>query len=257
MNFAVYAKKCGEESAYLGLIADDAEGWLIYNSLNKLGVDVSHSKPAAGLTTERCDVKLEDGDRFFIGSEYGEGEWMPLKLSDEQCVYLEGFDVIHCGCYAEMADEIQMLDRFKAVKTYDFSSEEEYRTAEYLEKVCPHIDIALFSQEEMSAAEAGELADKVLSLGCRLVLITNGTGGQKLWDGKAIYNGQVKKAEAVDTMGAGDSFFTAFIISLMRNGFGKGKVMSKEIYDECFAFASIFSAETCMEHGAFGFGTEY
>ena len=75
VNFAVYARQCGEESAYLGLIADEPEGRLVYDSLQELGVDVSHSEPVRGITTERCDVTLIDGDRTFVGCEYGEGEW--------------------------------------------------------------------------------------------------------------------------------------------------------------------------------------
>lgn len=44
----------------------------------------------------------------------------------------------------------------------------------------------------MSAAEAGELADKVLSLGCRLVLITNGTGVKSSGMGKRYTMGRLK-----------------------------------------------------------------
>lgn len=258
VNFAVYARQCGEESAYLGLIADEPEGRLVYDSLQELGVDVSHSEPVRGITTERCDVTLIDGDRTFVGCEYGEGEWTPLKLKEEHFDYLRGFDVIHCGCYAAMADEIAKLDRFDAaVKTFDFSSEEEFRTDEYLQKVCPHIDIALFSQEEMTDEEAFALQKKVCSLGAELVLVTNGSKGQKLWDGRKLYKGQVKMVEAVDTMGAGDSFFTAFVVQLMREGYRRGIIPPEESIGKAFAFAADFSAQVCMCDGAFGFGTEY
>jgi len=257
VNFAVYAHQCGEESAYLGLIADEPEGWLIYDSLKEIGVDVSHSQPVKGLTTERCDVTLVDGDRTFVGCEYGEGEWKPLRLGEEHFGYLSGFDVIHCGCYADMADEILKLDAIQSVKTYDFSSEEEYRTDEYLNKVCPHVDIALFSQEEMTDDQALELQKKVHDLGTELVIVTNGSKGQKRWDGNRLYNGKVKMVEAVDTMGAGDSFFTAFVVQLMREGYRRGIIPSEEGIQRAFEFAADFSAGTCMKDGAFGFGTEY
>lgn len=257
VNFAVYAHQCGEESAYLGLIADEPEGWLIYDSLKEIGVDVSHSQPVKGLTTERCDVTLVDGDRTFVGCEYGEGEWKPLRLKKEHFDYLRGFDVVHCGCYADMADEIGKLDELTSVKTYDFSAEEEYRTDEYLNKVCPHVDIALFSQEEMTDDQALELQKKVHDLGTELVIVTNGSKGQRLWDGTRLYNGKVKMVEAVDTMGAGDSFFTAFVVQLMREGYRRGTIPSEEGIQRAFEFAADFSAGTCMKDGAFGFGTEY
>ena len=257
VNFAAFVRQCGEESAYLGLIADEPEGWLIYESLEELGVDVSRSAPVRGLTTERCDVTLIDGDRTFVGCEYGEGEWKPLRLTEAHLDYLRGFDVIHCACYADMADEIRKLDAIPAVKTFDFSSEEEYRTDEYLNKVCPHIDIALFSQEEMTDEEALALQKKAHDLGAELVLVTNGSKGQKLWDGSSIHEGEVKMVQAVDTMGAGDSFFTAFVVQLMREGYRRGNVPPEECIRRAFSFAADFSAQTCLKDGAFGFGTRY
>jgi len=257
VNFAAFVRQCGEESAYLGLIADEPEGWLIYESLEELSVDVSRSAPVRGLTTERCDVTLIDGDRTFVGCEYGEGEWKPLRLTEAHLDYLRGFDVIHCACYADMADEIRKLDAIPAVKTFDFSSEEEYRTDEYLNKVCPHIDIALFSQEEMTDEEALALQKKAHDLGAELVLVTNGSKGQKLWDGSSAYEGEVKMVEAVDTMGAGDSFFTAFVVQLMREGYRRGNIPPEECIRKAFSFAADFSAQTCLKDGAFGFGTRY
>jgi len=258
VNAAVYARQCGEESAYLGLIAEEPEGRLIYDALREIGVDVSHSTPVKGLTTERCDVTLVDGDRTFVGCEYGEGEWKPLRLTEEHLEYLSGFDVIHCGCYADMADEMVKLGSLSGpVRTYDFSSEEEYRTEEYMRKVCPNIDIALFSQEDMSDEEALLLQKKAAACGAELVLVTNGSKGQKLWDGTRLYEGRVRMVEAVDTMGAGDSFFTAFVVQMVREGYRRGNIPSAEAIGRAFAYAAEFSARVCMCDGAFGFGTAY
>ena len=158
VNFAVYAKKCGMDSAYLGVLADDTEGRLIRNSLIELGVDVSGSHVYSDCATERCDVVLNEGDRKFVGSSCEGGkEHRPLKLAEQDLEYLRGFDLIHCGCYAEMEDEMRKLADFDCVRTFDFSSEEEYRTDAYLAKVCPYIDIALFSGERMDEDQAGEL----------------------------------------------------------------------------------------------------
>lgn len=260
VNFAVYAKKCGEDSAYLGNIADDKEGKLVYDSLKQLDVDVMYAAPQEGLATERCDVRLDDGDRVFIGCEYGErgqDAWIPYTIKEEHLDYIKSFDVIHCGCYATMENEMVKLKEIKSVKTYDFSAEDEYRTDEYLKKVCPYIDIALFSAAEMNASEVESTVKKVLSFGTKIVLVTDGTKGQKLWYGDKVYDGIVKKVEPVDTMGAGDSFFTAFVISMMRHGFGEGRVLTEKDIREVFEYAAEFSAKTCLVEGAFGFATEF
>lgn len=247
VNFAVYAKQCGVKSAYLGNIADDPEGHLVKESLISLGVDVSNCPLQEGMATERCDVVLNDGDRQFVGCTYGPGVWTPFTIEEKHMEYLKGFDLIHCGCYGEMADEIHKLSGIDAMKTYDFSAEEEYRTDEYLEKVCPYIDIALFSAEAMNSDEIDAVMKKAYSLGAKKVLVTMGTKGQLLWDGEKVHKGKVKLIDAVDTMGAGDSFFTAFAIAMLRG----------LEYPEAFDYAAEFSAKTCLTEGAFGLGKEY
>ncbi len=258
VNFAVYAGKCGVDSAYLGVLADDREGRLIRDSLIALEVDVSGCSVLAGCATERCDVVLDEGDRKFVGSGWEEGkEHRSLKLSEKDVEYLRDFDVVHCGCYAEMEDEMRKLKGFHAVRTFDFSWEEEFRSDEYLEKVCPYVDIALFSGEKLNAEQADKLQQKVRALGTTYVLITNGTKGQILYDGKTAHTGVVKLITPIDTMGAGDSFFTAFVVSLMKSGWRKGSLAGQDAVRKAFEYAADFSAKTCLVEGSFGFATRY
>lgn len=254
VNFAVYASQCGEEAAYLGVISDDREGRLVRDSLLDLGVDVSMSPLTPGCVTERCDVKLVEGDRVFQGVSYGgNGVHRPLRLTEEHLAYLRGFDVIHCGCYAYMEDEMKKLADQTAFRTFDFSSEPEYREDEYLEKICPYIDMALFSAEELAEAEREELIRKVAGFGVRYILITNGTRGQILYNDGTYHQGVVKLLKPVDTMGAGDSFFASFVVSIMRNGYLEEHRLSEENLKESFDFAADFSANNCLVEGAFGY----
>ena len=258
VNFAVYAKQCGMEAAYLGVFADDAEGCLIRNSLITLGVEVSLCSVLKDCATERCDVILVDGDRTFVGSSWEEGkEHRNLKLGTRELEYLKDFDVIHCGCYADMEDEMHKLKHFDCIRTFDFSSEEKYRTDEYLEKVCPFVDIALFSGEEMDEDQMADLLEKVRAHGTAYVLVTNGTKGQTLFDGIKAYKGMVKRIEPVDTMGAGDSFFTSFVVALLRNGWVKGTMADEDMIKNSFEYAADFSSRNCLVEGSFGFGTHY
>lgn len=258
VNFAVYAKQCGMDSAYLGAFADDAEGRLIRNSLRELGIDLSGCTVFPDSATERCDVVLVDGDRRFVGSGWEEGkEHKTLILGEKELEYLRTFDVIHCGCYADMEDEMRKLKDFGCIRTFDFSSEEEYRSGEYLEKVCPYVDIALFSGEQLDESRAYVLQQKVIAYGASYVLITSGIKGQLLFDGKTVHQGVVKRIEPVDTMGAGDSFFTAFVVSLAGSGWKKETPADKDTIRNAFEFAADFSARTCLVEGSFGFSTRY
>lgn len=258
VNFAVYARKCGMDAAYLGVFADDPEGKLIRNALLELGVDVSGCTVMEGTATERCDVILVDGDRTFVGSGWEDGkERKTLKLGQKELEYLKQFDVIHCGCYAYMEDEMRKLGEFDCIRTFDFSSEEEYRSEAYLKMVCPYVDIALFSGAEMSDDQIRVLEKKVRSYGVSCVLVTNGTKGQLLFEGDREHRGQVKRIEPVDTMGAGDSFFTAFVVSLVGQGWERHGKMEEGMIQEAFASAADFSSKNCLVEGSFGFATPY
>ena len=63
--------------------------------------------------------------------------------------------------------------------------------------------------------------------------------------------------DAVDTMGAGDSFFTAFVIELVGRGYRKGTKVAEEDISAAARQGADFSAQVCMNEGAFGFGTTY
>ena len=258
LNCAVYAKNCGADSAYLGVIAGDQEGRLIKDSLIELDIDITGCHMCRECVTERCDVILREGDRVFVGSSWEKGrEHRPLRLNEQDLEYLSDFDIIHCGCYAEMEDEMQKLNDFDAIRTFDFSSEEEYRTDDYLAKVCPYVDIALFSGERMDKDQMDDLQKKVRAHGTAYVLVTNGKKGQILFDGTTVHEGMVKLITPVDTMGAGDSFFTSFVVALVQNGWRKKALADSGTIRKAFEFAADFSAKTCLTEGSFGFGACY
>jgi len=257
VNFAVYASKCGAEASYLGIFANDIEGKLVRNSLVSLGIDISNCEIKENAATERCDVNLVEGDRVFIDTTYGPGEWTPLKIKSEMISYIDGFDVVHCGCYAAMEDEMYKLKDVHGFKTYDFSEEREYRTNQYLKKICPYIDMALFSGSDMDEDEEIEIREKVTSLGARYVLVTRGADGQKLWDGQIEHEGCVNMTKPVDTMGAGDSFFAAFVVETVKKGIANKKSLTARELREAFEYAAWFSAQNCLSEGSFGFKTAF
>ena len=95
------------------------------------------------------------------------------------------------------------------------------------------------------------------AFGASYVLVTNGKKGQVLFDGKTAHKAAVKLVAPVDTMGAGDSFFAAFVVSLMRSGWSRGALAQESVIREAFEFAADFSAKTCLSEGSFGFATRY
>lgn len=254
VNFAVYAKKTGIESAYLGYWGADSEAKMIQEALTDLGVDISRCRTEAGTVTERCDVNLIHGERVFLQDDPRENLHGALPLGVEETEYLNGFDLIHCSCYAEEENQLQNLEDTGALITFDFSEEDEYRSDEYLAQVCPYIDFALFSCEHMDDEDIRDFLAYVFVKGVPYVLATMGTRGQLLYDGEKYYEGVVRLTEAVDTMGAGDSFFTSFLMSLLKSGWRKNIPVGEEAISRAFEYAAEFSAGNCLVNGAFGYG---
>lgn len=255
VNFAVYAKEIGLESSYLGSFGDDAEADHVIASLKDVGVDLTFARRVFGAATERCDVNLVDGDRVFVGDDMRPNLQPQPLLSERDLAFLEQFDLIHSGCYAGTNGEMFKLKELPALVTFDFAVEPEFKTDEFLNDVCPYIDMALFSAEDMTPEEVAALQEKVIGLGTKYILVTNGTKGQALYDGETYYEGCVELVEPVDTMGAGDSFFAAFVCDLLKRGWKKGEKLTEEMVRDAFRFAAHFSAQNCLRDGGFGYGT--
>lgn len=254
INFAAYARRMGIDAAYLGYWGADEEARMIQDAMEDMEVDISRCKVQEGTVTERCDVNLTDGERVFLADDERKNLHEALPLGKDELCYLKEFDLIHCSCYAEEEAELKKLLEMPGLVTFDFAVEDEFRTEEYLDLVCPYIDFALFSCEHMTDQEIRELLKKVNAKGVSYVLATMGIKGQVLYDGEKFYDGTVHLKKAVDTMGAGDSYFTSFLMCLLRSGWKKGTKVGEKAIQEAFEYAAEFSAENCLINGAFGYG---
>lgn len=258
VNFSVYASKLGIDSAYIGVVGTDDMSQHILKTLHGFGVDTSGCVQIEG-ETGWCSVTLEDGDRKFVDWNGG-GITLekPMKLGEKELVYLDGFDLIHSGCYSKIETEIPKLKDKKALISYDFSEDEEFRTDEYLEKICPFIDFALFSSSNQTTEEIKEFIEKVAKLGTNYVLVTRGVEGAVFYDGENYYLNNANVVEdPVDTMGCGDSFVTSFLMYLLEKGWTKKQNPSKEVIVEGLKKASDFAAANCFVHGAFDHGKKF
>lgn len=256
VNFAVYAKESGMDAALLLNFADDEEADHIINSMKNIGIDLTGCTREFGATTERCDVNLVDGDRVFIEDDYRETKAAPPLLTEKDLRHLDTYALIHSGCYAGVESEIIKLKDIKGLVTFDFSVEPEFKEDDYLKQICPYVDMALFSCEGMDVDEIHALQKKVYDMGTKYILTTKGTEGQILFDGEKYYTGIVELVEAVDTMGAGDSFFTSFVCTLLKEGWTKDTKLTDEMIDIAFRTAARFSANNCLREGAFGYAKE-
>ncbi len=97
---------------------------------------------------------------------------------------------------------------------------------------------------------------KAHKLGSEIVVVTMGEKGALLYDGTKFYSQEPELVEAVDTMGAGDSFITAFLINYISK-IKENELYRENIIKESLNEGAIFSAKTCLVEGSFGYGKKY
>lgn len=259
LNFAVYAKRLGADSSYMGVFGMDTPGEHVRNTLNQLGVKTERCRIVQGENGYAC-INLVNGDRIFIRSNKG-GVLREhnLILDEDDLAYLKKFDLIHSSLNSYLEPELKKIKSLGVTLSFDFSVR---GTDEYFQQVCPYVDYGFVSCGELSLAETEGKIVKLFHCGCKAVIATRGPEGAIYYDGgeKIIHRPQY--VQPVDSLGAGDSFLTGFLLYIEA---WKKNRQSKEASAEdqklsilaAMQQGSRLAAETLQTCGAFGYGMPF
>lgn len=253
VNAAVHLAKLGCESAYFGNFGTDAMAGVIRRALERFGVDFSRCYTIPGATTKYCKYEVTGGERTYIGVELGANWRGPMDLTPEDLEYIRSFGMIFSSCNAKMENEMAKIAALGKIFIFDFGEKEKYRVDEYLQKVCPGLDLAMFSAGSLDAESARRFAERILAHGAANVLLTMGKAGQFLVNREAAVYGESRLVDAVDTMGAGDAFLAAFAAAASEAGWEKGEQLSEAKAAAALARAADYARENCLHGGGFGY----
>lgn len=260
LNFAVFAKKMGETSAYMGVFGDDKAAGHIISALGEIGVDLSRCRHVRG-ENGYAKVDLIDGDRKFIGSNKGGvSREFPLRLDEEDLNYIKGFDLIHTSNNSFIDPELPKLASCGVPVSYDFSNT---FGEERLDAVCPYIRFAFLSCAGMTKSDIEALLKTVYQKGCDNVVATMGAEGSVYYDGLRFYRFPSIPTIPVDTLGAGDAFATGCLVSIMRYAKKRGwddlssrRFLPAGLTSESLHVGAQMAKKACSNYGAFGYGIE-
>lgn len=252
VNFAVYAKKFGaERSAYMGIFGNDAAGEHVISSLQAEDIELVKCIQVIGENGASKNTVI-DGDRVFLESNEGgiRGD-MRYVLSRFDLEYIRQFDLVHSGNYCFTERELPKIRRAGVPISFDFSDDS---TKEYFEMVAPNVDFAFLSCSDMAEEEIREKLAWIHSFGPAFVCASRGAEGCIAFDGERYYLQEaLPVAKMADTMGAGDSLLTAFLVSFLS---AKKEGKTADIAD-CLKTAAAFASEICGIDGAWGYGVHY
>ncbi|MFI7049568.1 PfkB family carbohydrate kinase [Streptosporangium sandarakinum] len=258
VNVAVYARRLGLDAAYLGVFGDDDLGRFLREAIAAQGVAVDRCVVRAG-ESGVSTLRVDDGDRVFLGWNGG-GVTVrePLVLDGELLGYVSGFHLVHSSVYSGSESELPKLAGLGPLVSFDLSSEEEFRSPAYLDRVCPHADLVLLSCSHLDEAATRDLLADAVRRGARLALGTRGVDGAIAHDGDVAVAAPALPVadprEIVDTMGCGDAFLAGFAVSLLRGGWSAGARPRRDMIERALRDGAEAAHEQCLVEGAFGHG---
>lgn len=261
VNFAAYARILGEDSAYLGVFGSDKAASDMISTLDNLKIEHSRCRQHQG-ENGYAKVDLVDGERVFLGSNKGGvAKDYPLLLTKEDLDYIGGFSILHTSNNSYFDSQLPKVAELKVPISYDFSGQ--WLDTDRVKRVAPYASFAFLSCGSMEEKETKQVCQVMRHAGCKIVIATRGSKGALLYDGSDFYEQIPRLVEAVDTLGAGDSFATAFLLTFLKCSELEPERMrnDKEYYRRVITTAmekgADFASQTCMVRGAFGQGIRY
>ncbi|MGV9778155.1 PfkB family carbohydrate kinase [Streptosporangium sp. NPDC003464] len=258
VNVAVYARRLGLGAGYLGVFGDDDLGRFLRESIAAQGVAVDRCAVRAG-ESGVSTLRVDDGDRVFLGWNGG-GVTVrePLVLDVGLLGYVSSFDLVHSSVYSGSEGELPKLAALDTLVSFDLSSEEEFRTPSYLDRVCPHADLVLLSCSHLDATATRALLGEAVRRGARLALATRGVDGAIAHDGRVTVTTPARRVEdpqeIIDTMGCGDAFLAGFVVSLLRGGWSADSPPGHHMIERALHEGAEAAYGQCFVEGAFGHG---
>lgn len=253
VNMCAYASMQNvERVAYMGYFGSDAIADFVIGVLRELHIEMTRCQQLEGENGwSKCT--LLDGDRTFGDYNHGgvRGQ-TPYVLESSDLAYMQEFDFVHTGNYCYTESQLQKMHDAGLKVSFDFSDDS---TRAYYEQYAPYVTYAFCSYDGTDEA-AREQLQYIHSLGPEIALLTRGAKGCILYDGEMFYEQPATPiARQVDTMGAGDSFITTFMVQYI--DLTKQGVVRPEAIASALRAASRFAAKVCEMDGAFGHGVPY
>lgn len=253
VNVAVYTHRLGLDAAYVGLFGDDDLGAFLRTSVAAQGVAVDRSPVRPG-TTSVSTLHAHDGDRTFLGYEESTVAG-PLVLDPGLLAYAASFTLVHSSVYSATEDQLPLLASAGPLISFDFSDEDEQRTPAYLDRVCPHVDLALLSCSHLDESATRALLAEVVGRGAGMALATRGMDGAIAYDGRVTARVAARAADPSalrDTMGCGDAFLAGFVVSLLRDGWSRRVPPTLDMLDRGLSQGAQEAYHQCFVESAFG-----
>lgn len=233
-NVAVMAAKAGASSGFIGKLGKDMFGLFLKETLEKENVDTRGVILDPNFSTTLAFVRKTEENRSFIFYRKNSAD-TNLNFNEVNLKLIDECSIVHFGSLmltgepskSATVNTVEYAKQQGKIITYDPNWREKlWESTELAVKemrsVLRYVDIIKVSEAELQiltdCANLLPAIAKLLNSGIRVVCITQGAKGCIIATKHGIERFPAFKANTVDTLGAGDSFFGAFIARLALTG---------------------------------------
>lgn len=241
-NLALLGNRVGFSSA----IGSDALGEMALQFLRDSGSDVSGVRKFALKLTGLTTILPTGSHRYILTYP---GTMFDMRFADLDLAYILDASHLHLSSYyLHRALRPQIPELFRAAKqaglttSLDTNDDPTDVWADDLQQVLRYVDVLLPNEREASKIahmDDPQKAIEILAQQVPLLVVKRGKAGAVARRGNERFRASAFSVDAVDSVGAGDSFDAGFIHRLIR---GAG-------IEECLKFASLTGALSTTRAG--------
>ncbi len=232
-NMLAAAAKFGMKTAFIGKVGKDMHGDFLKETLIGAGINTDNLIQDEKYFTTLAFVSLkENGEREFAFARKP-GADTNLCMKEIDLEILENTRIFHVGSLS-LTDDPARTATYEAINIARnsgamISYDPNYRAALWsdpetaqlrMQSLIPCADMMKISDEETALLtpyqDPEEAIRYLLRQGVRLVAVTLGSDGALIGNENGIVKAEGFSSHAVDTTGAGDSFWGGFVASFLR-----------------------------------------
>ncbi|WP_334196600.1 carbohydrate kinase [Muricomes intestini] len=255
-NLLTAGSKLGLNTVFVGKIGADCMGELVRNKMQGCGVSMEGCVMDPMHFTTQSFVSLgENGERSFsFCRSFGADIW--LKEDEIPMKVLEQSSMLGFSGMCMTDDPVRqatwtLLRAAKRINYRDKLWQNEKEMIHIMRETLSYVTLYKSSEEEaflLTGTEDLRKAAKIIcGFGCRDIIITLGQKGAYFYSGGKDGLIPAYRVEAVDTTGAGDSFFAAVLHQIVQRG-GIEKITGTD-YSDILKFANGVGALATTKRG--------
>ena len=264
-NAAITAARSGLEAGVCSSVGDDDFGRFLVRTMEENGVKVLNPDLCGEAVTTLAFVTLApDGDRSFTFARKP-GADMFLSEAAVKEADIRDSAIIHAGSCSlsaspaaeatakalRLGHELGKLVSFDVNYRNVMWKDDQAACAAKVREILPFVDLLKVSDEEVDMM-GGESALPALMEEHQIAVVveTLGGAGARCFFAGETWDVASHKVTCVDTNGAGDAFWGAFLSSLRIQGVDRTEQLTKEIVSRAMAYGNAAGGLTVQKKGA-------